>query len=109
MLLAGGARGQEPRKKLLFIGESEGFQHDSVSHAAGTVWKLGQDSGLWDTFIRTDSQLLTKQPLEGNARNLDFFDAVFFYTSGNPPLSPSQKADLLSFVRDDGQGLSGNS
>lgn len=37
------------RKKLLFIGEVKGFQHDSVSHAMATIEKLGQQSGLWDT------------------------------------------------------------
>lgn len=105
-VFAAGAAAQD-RKKLLFIGEVKGFQHDSVSHAAGVLWQLGRESGLWDTYIRTDSQLLTKQPLEGNARNLEFFDAVFFFTSGSLPMDDQQKADLLAFVRDDGKGFLG--
>jgi hypothetical protein len=60
----GSAQAQTPaRKKLLFIGEVKGFEHDSVSHAMATIEKLGQQSGLWDTYLRTDSELLTKQKL----------------------------------------------
>ena len=32
---------QAPRKKLLAIGESKGYQHDSVSHGLATIWKIG--------------------------------------------------------------------
>ena len=47
---------QQPvkRRRLLFIGQSMGWEHDSVSYAAGTIWKLGHDSGLWETYIYTD-------------------------------------------------------
>lgn len=96
---------QPERKKILVIGRSAGFQHDSVSHAMGTLWKLGQDTGLWDTFLRTDTQLLTKKKLSGNAKNLDFFDAVVFYTSGELEMDDEQKAALLSFIREDGKGF----
>jgi type 1 glutamine amidotransferase len=106
-LLLCGSLGAQEKKKLLFIGEAQGFQHDSVSHAAGTLWKLGRETGLWDTYIRTDSQLITKKPLENNAHNLNFFDAVFFFTSGSLAMDAGQKADLLSFVRDDGKGFLG--
>jgi type 1 glutamine amidotransferase len=95
----------QPKKRLLFIGDSKGFQHDSVSYAAGTLWKLGHDTGLWETYIRTDTQLVTKKQLGGNAKNLDYFDAVAFFTSGELDMDDSQKADLLSFVRDDGKGF----
>jgi type 1 glutamine amidotransferase len=95
------------KKKLLFIGEVKGFEHDSVSHAMATIEKLGQQSGLWDTFLRTDSELLTKQKLNNNAKNLDYFDAVMFYTTGELDLNDEQKAALLSFVKDDGKGFLG--
>src|SRR5581483_2517934 len=95
------------RKKLLAIGEVKGYQHDSVSHALATLEKLGRQTELWDTYIRTDSQLITKKKLEANAKNLDYFDAVFFYTTGELDLDAEQKASLLSFVRDDGKGFLG--
>ncbi len=95
------------RKKLLAIGQSNGFQHDAVSHGLATLWKVGQESGLWDTYIRTDTQLITKKKLPNNAKNLDYFDAVVFYTTLELDLTADQKADLLSFVRDDGKGFLG--
>ena len=95
------------RKKLLCIGEVKGFQHDSVSHAMATMEKLGQQTGIWDTYIRTDCQLITKKKLAGNAKNLNYFDAVWFYTTGELDMDDSQKADLLSFVKEDGKGFIG--
>lgn len=99
---------QPRKKKVLAIGEVKGFQHDSVSHALATIERLGQESGLFDTYIRTDSQLLTKQKIEaGNAKNLNFFDAVIFYTTGELDLDEQQKKDFISFVHDDGKGFLG--
>lgn len=96
-----------PRKRILAIGEVKGFQHDSVSHGLATLERLGRQTGLWDTYIRTDSQLITKKKLTGNAKNLDYFDAVVFYTTGELGMDDSQKADLLNFVREDGKGFLG--
>jgi uncharacterized protein len=108
LALAGPLAAQaQTKKRLLAIGASKGFQHDSISQALGTLWKLGQDTGLWDTYIRTDTQLITKKKLTVNARNIDYFDAVFFYTTGELDLDDEQKAALLSFVRDDGKGFLG--
>jgi uncharacterized protein len=98
---------QRPRKKLLVIGEVKGYQHDSVSHAMASLERWGKETDLWDAYLRTDTQLITKKKLEGNAKNLSYFDAVAFYTTGELPLDEAQKADLLSFVRDDGKGFIG--
>jgi type 1 glutamine amidotransferase len=98
---------QPKRKKLLAIGLSEGYQHDSISHALATMERLGQESGLWDTYIRTDTQLLTKKKLGNNAKNIDYFDAVMFYTTLELPLDDEQKTALMSFVKDDGKGFLG--
>ena len=95
------------RKKLLVIGEVKGFQHDSVSHAMAMFDKIGQESRLFDAYLRTDSQLITKQKLDKNAKNLDYFDAIVFYTTGELPLNAEQKSALLSFIKDDGKGFLG--
>jgi len=96
------------RKKLLAIGAVKGYQHSSVSHALATIERLGQESGVYDTFIRTDTELLTMQKLAaGNAKNLTFFDAVLFYTTGELDMTAQQKKDLLAFVHDDGKGFVG--
>lgn len=100
-----GAQQQPKKKKVLFIGATKGWQHDATSHAAGTIWKLGQETGLWDTYIKTDTELITKKPLKGNAKNLNYFDVVVFYTTGELDMDDQQKADLLSFVKEDGKGF----
>jgi uncharacterized protein len=99
---------QPPKKRLLAIGAVKGFQHDSVSHALATIERLGQESGIYDTYIRTDTQLITKKKFtKDNMKNLDYFDAVLFYTTGELDMDDDQKKDLLAFVHDDGKGFVG--
>jgi type 1 glutamine amidotransferase len=110
LLLSGLSFGQNaahPRKQLLAIGEEKGYRHETVSHALATIERLGRESGLWDTFIRTDTEALTKKKLEYNAKNLSNFDAVLFYTGGTLEMDDEKKASLLSFVHDEGRGFVG--
>ena len=102
---------------LAWADVTNGYQHDSISHAVATIERLGRESGEYDTFIRTDSQLITKHPItfpagtgiatgeEFNVRNLNYFDAIFFFGVREIGLSAEQRADLLSFVKDDGKGF----
>jgi len=96
-----------PVKHLLVIGEEHGYRHQSVSHAMATLERLGHETGIWDTTIRTDAEALTKKKLEYNARNLNDFDAVLFFTGGDLKMDEQQKADFLSFIHDDGKGFIG--
>jgi type 1 glutamine amidotransferase len=94
-----------------------GYQHESITHALATIERLGYESGLWDTVIRTDSQPITKQPISFKtgtgiatgeqflAFNLNHYDAIFFFGVREVDLTAQQKADLLSFVKDDGKGF----
>src|SRR5947207_1342794 len=54
----GGGRGAQarPRKVLLAWADTRNgqAQHDFTSHALAIIERLGYDSGLWDTYIRTD-------------------------------------------------------
>src|ERR1700730_5289282 len=59
------------KKHLLVLGEEHGYRHQSVSHAMATIERLGKETGVWDTTIRTDTELLTKKKLEYNAKNLN--------------------------------------
>jgi hypothetical protein len=63
-----------------------------------TIERLGRESGLWATVIRTDTEPLTKKKLEYNARNLNDFDAVLFYTGGSLEMDEQQKADLRNQI-----------
>jgi type 1 glutamine amidotransferase len=98
------------RKRVLAWADTiTAYQHDSISHALATIDRLGRESGAFDTFIRTDSQLITKRAIPEPARhtkNLNDFDAIVFLGTGDN-LTAAQKADLLSFVRDDGKGFVG--
>lgn len=107
LLAVAAAMAQSEKKHLLFVGQGVGYVHDSVSHGMYTIAKIGQESGLFDVTFRTDVELLTKKKLDGNRKNLDYFHALFFYTTGELPLDASQKADLLNFVREDGKGFLG--
>jgi uncharacterized protein len=95
------------KRQLLFVAEAKGYQHDSVSAAIAPLQRLGHESGWWDVTFRTDCTPITKKPLKWGARNLDSFDAIIFFTDGDLGMDDSQKADLLSFVRDDGKGFLG--
>ncbi len=95
-------------KHVLVIGETKGFEHDSVPDAMAAIYNMGQESGLWDTTLRTDTELLTKKKLEKNAKNLDYFDAIVFAsTTGELDMDDSQKADMMSFIKEDGKGFVG--
>ena len=108
--------GAVPRRKrvLAWADVSNGYQHDSVSHALATIERLGYETGAYDTFIRTDSQLITKGKVLASdgepvlyANNLNDFDAIFFFGVREINLTAKQKEDLLSFVHDDGKGFVG--
>ena len=107
-----------PRKQVLAWADvRNGYQHDVISHALATVERLGYESGAYDTFIRTDSQPITKHGITFKtgtgiatgeqflAHNLNDFDAIFFFGVREIDLTTDQRADLLSFVRDDGKGF----
>jgi uncharacterized protein len=105
-----------PGKKLLLaIGDPQewydspkSYHHDASSHTLAVIDRLGRASGDWITVIRTDMHLLTKQTIYGhNARTLDDFDAILFLGEGPWNITDQQKADLLSFVHEDGKGFIG--
>ena len=112
----GGGRGApaaRQRKALLAWADTRNgiAQHDSVSHALAVIERLGYESGLYDTYIRTDSHIISKRPLMTDGKpasggpSLANVDAIFFLGHREIQLDPQQKADLLSFVKDDGKGF----
>jgi type 1 glutamine amidotransferase len=95
-------------KHILVIGQTKGFEHDSISDGMAAIYNMGHDTGLWDTTLRTDTEPVTKKDLGRNANNLDYFDAlVFVSTTGELDLDNSQKRDMMSFIKDDGKGFVG--
>jgi uncharacterized protein len=109
----GRGAGQVARKRVLAWADTRNgiAQHDSVSHAISVIERLGYESGAFDTYIRTDSNIISKRPLMTTGANasggpsLANVDAIFFLGHREIELTDAQKADLLSFVRDDGKGF----
>jgi len=105
----GGGRGAQPRvrKALLAWADTRNgqAQHAFTSHALAIVERLGYESGLWDTFIRTDSHIIFNQaqktdgtPASGGP-SLTNVDGIFFLGHRDVPITDQQKAELLAFVR----------
>lgn len=102
---------QEGKKtpKILVITESKGFVHSVVKRPKPeelcTVEKalieLGKKTGAFEAVVTQDSRNAI------NEENLKQYAAVYFYTTGELPLSDTQKADLLQFIRS-GKGFAGN-
>ena len=96
-------------KHVLVIAQTKGWEHDSISACMTAIFDMGQQSGLWDAELRTDTELLTKKSLgQRNAKNLNYFDAIVFCsTTGELDMDDSQKADMISAIHDDGKGFVG--
>ena len=108
-----GGRGRPGRKVVLAWADTRNgiAQHDSVSHALATIERLGYESGLWDTYIRTDSNIASYHPLMTTGQpasggpSFNNVDAIFFMGHREVAIDDQQKADLLKFVHDDGKGF----
>ena len=103
----GGRAGGPARKRVLAWADTRNgqAQHESVGHALAVIERLGYESGQWDTFIRTDSNIISKTPKKTDGTpasggpNLSNVDAIFFMGHREVPLEASQKEELLEFVR----------
>jgi len=95
-------------KHVLVVSQTKGFEHDSVPDGQAAIYNMGRESGLWDTVLRTDTELVTKKDLKRNTKNLNYFDAlIFMSTTGELDLDDEQKKDMMSFLKDDGKGFVG--
>lgn len=94
--------------RVLVVSQTKGFEHDSVPDAMANIYRMGHETKLWDTVLRTDTELLTKKDLGRNSKNLNYFDAlVFASTTGELDMTDDQKADMMSFIKTDGKGFVG--
>jgi type 1 glutamine amidotransferase len=108
----GQGRGRGPagpaRKRVLAWADTRNgqAQHESVGHALAIIERLGYESGMWDTFIRTDSNIISASPKKTDGSpasggpSLANVDAIFFMGHREVPLEDAQKAELLKFISD---------
>jgi uncharacterized protein len=108
----GGAARVRARKVVLAWADTRNgiAQHDSTSHALSIIEQLGYESGAYDTYIRTDSNIIAGQPMmttgarASGGPSLATADAIFFLGHRDVPLDDKQRAELAAFVRD-GKGF----
>ena len=84
-------------KRILFLTLSAGYRHDSIPTSIEVLRAL--DPARLEITATEDLAYLDPGALRA-------FDAVFFFTSGELPLSGAQKSALLDFVRS-GKGFGG--
>ncbi len=88
-------------RRILYVTATYGFRHsDAIDASIEVMRQIARESGVLEIVHTEDVSLLT-------AGFLRSFDAVYFFTSGELPLSDQQKADLLEFVRQ-GKGFGGS-
>lgn len=103
-----------PRKpRVLVLGAQRGFHHESASDAMAAIALLGQESGAFDTELRTDFDLISakggdKMRFGFIPQGLGDFDAlVLVNTTGEWGLSAEAKRALLDFVHEKGKAIIG--
>ena len=111
----GGRRPQAPRARKVVLAWADTrncqAQHEFTSHALSVIERLGYESGVYDTFIRTDSNIVARQPKKTTGEpasggpSLAMADAIFFLGHRDVPIDEAQKQELLAYVKDDGKGL----
>ena len=100
------------RKKLLIWADTRNgiAQHD-IAHAEAVIEELGYKSGLYDSYIRTDSSIIAKRPKmttgepASGGPSLCNVDAIFFLGHREIDLDAQGRSDLLWFVHDRGGGF----
>ena len=85
-------------KRVLYVTHSAGFRHGSIEPSRDVMAQVAARIGF-ELTATEDLSLIAAEPLRT-------FDVVFFFTSGELPLSDAQKRDLLEFVRA-GKGFGG--
>jgi hypothetical protein len=109
----GGAPRVRTRKVVLAWADTRNgiAQHDSTSHALAVIERLGYESGVYDTYIRTDSNIIATKPLMTTGQpasggpSLANVDAIFFMGHRDVPLDAQQRTELAAFVHDQGKGF----
>jgi len=85
------------QRRLLYLTHSAGYRHEAIPLSRTVLSRIGQS--LFDVTATEDVSQLTTE-------NLARYAAVMFFTTGELPMSATQKTALLDFVRS-GRGFVG--
>ena len=107
----GAPAGPQKKRLLIWADTRNGLAQHDIAHAEAVIEELGYKSGLYDSWIRTDSNIIAKrakmttgEPASGGP-SLCNVDAIFFLGHREIELDPQGRADLLWFVHDAGKGF----
>jgi uncharacterized protein len=108
-------RGGAPRTKKAVLAWADtrngAGQHLNESHAMAVLERIGYESGTYDMYIRTDSNIISFKPKKTDGSpasggpSLSNVDAILFGGHREIPLDDAGKADLITFIKDQGKGF----
>jgi type 1 glutamine amidotransferase len=96
---------------LIWADTRNGIAQHDIAHAIAVIEELGYKSGAYDSYIRTDSNIISRRPKmttgepASGGPSLCNVDAIFFLGHREIEMDAQQKADLLWFVHDAGKGF----
>ena len=93
------AAGAQQFNRILYLTHSAGYRHEVIPLSQTILKQVGEHSSMFNVTVTEDVSEFTIE-------NLQRYDAMIFYTSGELPMSGAQKAALLDFVRS-GHGFIG--
>ena len=96
------------RPKVLVFTHWMGFRHSSLPLGEQTIKEIGEKSGVYDT-VGLQGYDQKKDTIDLSMITADYlkqFDALIFFTQGDPPLTDDAKKAILDFVKN-GKGYVG--
>jgi uncharacterized protein len=93
------AQAQDRAESILYVTTSAGYRHDVLDLSQNVLREIGARSGAFTVTTTEDLSIFTPEKLQ-------VFAALVFFTSGELPMTDSQKRALLDFVRG-GKGFVG--
>ena len=98
-IAAAAAQGQQRAERILYVTASAGYRHDVLDLSQDVLKEIGARSGQFTVTPTEDLSIFTSEKLQA-------FAALIFFTSGELPMTDSQKRAFLDFVRG-GKGFVG--
>ena len=108
-------RGGAPRTKKVVLAWADTrngqAQHNSTTHMLSVLERIGYESGTYDMYIRTDSDIISYNPKKTDGTpasggpNLNNIDAIFFAGHRNVPLDEAGQKDLINAIHEKGIGF----
>jgi type 1 glutamine amidotransferase len=90
---------QRTSRRLLYLTQSAGFQHEVLPFSEQVMQDLAGRSQAFEVTVSHDASAITGDSLRQ-------YDAVMFYTTGELPMTDGQKTAFLDWIRS-GKGFVG--